>query len=99
MRTNKIAVLLMLLTIVLSIGIMSDVNTDKNDLNVTQISVGCYIMSANSESAGAEAAWSTGGSIAIGTAVATVGKCAVKGSIPAGWSPLGWGLAIGGLIL
>lgn len=88
MKTNKKAVLGMLVAIVMSLGVMGGIN-NSNDSSLQQVGIGCEYMSTASEG-GAVGAWGAAGAIALGAA----GQIATGGTI-LGWTPVGWGMWVG----
>jgi hypothetical protein len=79
----------MLVTIVLSMGIMNSVNTTDRDSNLIQIGIGSAVKAGTSESVGANDVWTTVFGIALGTDYGLI-----KAGVPAGWYVI-----IGGAIL
>ncbi|MDR0891979.1 MAG: hypothetical protein LBN24_05145 [Mediterranea sp.] len=97
MKTNKKAILGMLVAMVMSLGIMGGMNTKNNDANLQQATVVMTYQIGTGRYTGQE-----GGVMAVGTAILggvtkSLGECAVG----LGWCPAGWiagvGCAIAGL--
>ncbi|GIZ16312.1 hypothetical protein RCZ15_15170 [Capnocytophaga catalasegens] len=89
---NKKAILGMLVTMIMSLGIMGGVNkTNKIDSNLQQVAVGCGYMASQSEGGGATGAWMAASGVATGFAVNVAYGAAVNTWNPAGW--VGWGVA------
>jgi hypothetical protein len=94
MKTNKKAILGMLVAIVMSLGTMSGINSKSNDSNLQQISLGSAYMAGESESVFGTVGW--------GAASAISGRLAVSfgyGALTLGWCPAGWVSAAGAGVL
>ncbi|MBY2897306.1 hypothetical protein J8K87_16025 [Bacteroides fragilis] len=88
MKTNKKAVLGMLVAIVISLGVIGGINNN-NDSSLQQVSLGCGYMATSSEG-GAIGAW-TAASAMTGMAAEQI----ATGGTFLGWTPVGWGMWAG----
>jgi hypothetical protein len=96
---NKKAILGMLVAMIMSLGMMSGINSKTTDSNVQQVSMGCAAASACTEdawSAGFSQAASITGDICVGIFVGGATASVVSTTNPVGW---GWWLttAVAGL--
>lgn len=89
MKTNKKAILGMLVAIVMSLGVMNGVNSRISDSDFQQVSIGCGYMAGETEGS-ASGAWTAASALSG----ATVGQIATGGSF-LGWPPVGWGMWAG----
>jgi hypothetical protein len=98
MKTNKKAILGMLVAMIMSLGVMNGINSKKmNDSNLQQIGVGAGYLSGATEG-GASGAWGAVSNLAVGTAsgMAAVGLGSIYIS---GTTPVGWGYwAVTGIV-
>ena len=82
MKTNKKAILGMLVAIVMSLGVMNGVNSRISDSGFQQVSIGCGYMAGETEGGAAAGQIATGGSFLGWTPVgwgmwAGAGVCAL----------------------
>jgi hypothetical protein len=89
MKTNKKAVLGMLVAMVMSLGVMMGINQKSNDSNLQQVGLGCAI-GAHYTEGGLSAGLSYGAGVCGGTAsgMAVVGA---YGAAATTTNPVGWG--------
>jgi hypothetical protein len=98
MRKSKKAILAMLVTMIMSLGLMGGINgnsQDSTDCNLQQVSVGCAWIAGETEvGPGATSAWSKASEITGGICVTMAGLGAyhsyVSTSTPPGW--VYWGI-------
>lgn len=89
MKTNKKAILGMLVAIVMSLGVMNGVNSRISDSGFQEVSIGCGYMAGETEG-GASGAWTAASALSG----AAAGQIATGGSF-LGWTPVGWGMWAG----
>jgi hypothetical protein len=89
MKTNKKAILGMLVAMIMSLGVMSGINAKSNDSNLQQVGVGAGYMAGATEG-GASGAWSAVSDLAVGTASGMagvgLGSIYISGTTPVGWA-------------
>ena len=91
MKTNKKAILGMLVAIVISLGIMGGINENKCDYNLQEATVAMTYAAGTGEY-GPEASGKLAvGALAMGKVTETLGTCAVG----LGWCPAGWIAGVG----
>lgn len=81
MKTNKKAILGMLVAMVMSLGVMGGASSKTNDVSTQQVGVGCGYMAGKTEG-GASGAWNAASNFCVGTAagMATAGAYAAVAS-------------------
>jgi hypothetical protein len=88
MKTNKKAILGMLVAMVMSLGVMQGINAKANDSNLQQCSVASGYMAGATEG-GASGAWQAAsnwcGTVSAGMAVVGLGSIYISGTNPVGW--------------
>jgi hypothetical protein len=88
MKTNKKAILGMLVAMIMSLGVMQGIKTKSNDSSLQQIGVGAAYVVGETEG-GTSSAWSALSDWCIGVssggAVVGLGSIYITGTNPVGW--------------
>jgi hypothetical protein len=87
MKTNKKAILGMLVAMVMSLGIMNGINKEAKDNNLQQVTYGCAYMACGGSEGGPamQAAW-----VLVGAYGYDVTSGLVVAAVTNGWNPAGW---------